>query len=276
MRRRKRRVIVLIGLLMFFGIGAGAISYASYLPRYSVQTIDVEGAQSIPAETIRAYADAIIHDGSRHFISRANIFMFPKVVLENDIAADFPRIASVKVTRPSLLSTTMTITVAERQLYALWCDATQSCYSMDQSGFIFAPALTSASSTGAYIFTGGIATSSNPIGQTFAAGHMPGLVVFLQRLGQSGYSPMGAVVKNDQDFEVPLIAGLPGGQDFSIYASFGEDPDTLINNLQLILSSSALAGKTQDLEYIDLRFGDKVYYKLKGEAQTQASSTKTH
>ena len=115
------------------------------------------------------------------------------------------------------------------------------------------------------MFYGGIATSTaNPIGQSFAPGHVPGIVVLLQKLADAEFAPQGAAVSDTQDFTVPLAVG------YYIKASFGEDSDMLVNDLNLVLSSDALAGKTDQLEYIDLRFGDKVYYKLKGQAQTSA------
>jgi hypothetical protein len=39
--------------------------------------------------------------------------------------------------------------------------------------------------------------------------------------------------------------------------------------LQLVLSSDALTGKESELQYVDLRFGDRVYYKLQGVVQMQ-------
>ena len=67
---------------------------------------------------------------------------------------------------------------------------------------------------------------------------MPGILALLQMLGQAGYTPTGATVENAQDFWVPLTQG------FYIKASFGEDPENIVSNLQLVLSSDSLAGKT--------------------------------
>ena len=41
-----------------------------------------------------------------------------------------------------------------------------------------------------------------------------------------------------------------------------------MKNLQLVLSSGPLKGKDSELEYVDLRFNNRVYYKLKGEVET--------
>ena len=275
-RRRRTRLIILSISVSVLVAAALVASYVSYLPRYSVLSVTVQGlpaqagAQNVAPNLVTDYAESIIYNGSRHFLSRANIFLYPKSLIEKDIPLEFPRIAQATVSSPSFLSNSIVVSVAERQVFALWClpaqagDGNGDCYEMDQSGFIFAQAPANATSSGEYIFSGGVSTSTPPIGQTFAPGHTQGLVAFLQLLGQSGFTPLGADIESDQDFTVPLQQG------FYVYASFGEDPGTLVNDLQLVLSQ-ALSGQQQNLEYIDLRFGDKVYYKLKG--QDEASTT---
>jgi hypothetical protein len=57
---------------------------------------------------------------------------------------------------------------------------------------------------------------------------------------------------------------------FDLKVSFGADPATLVRNLRLVLASEALEGKEADIEYVDLRFGDRVFYKLKGKDQEAA------
>jgi len=134
---------------------------------------------------------------------------------------------------------------------------------MDDGGFVFAEN-EATSSPHEYVFEGGVATSSRPIGQSFVPAHLPGILVLLQTLSQAGLPPTGASVDNEQDFSVPLQNG------FYVKASFGEDAGLLVKNLQLVLSSDALQGKQAEIEYIDLRFGDKVYYKLKGANEVTA------
>lgn len=114
----------------------------------------------------------------------------------------------------------------------------------------------------------GTAPQANPIGRAFAPGHLPGILAFLDQLSRIGLIPLGvAVDDNGSDFVVPLTQG------FAVKASFGQDKNMLVRNLQLILSADALQGKQSDIQYIDLRFGDRAYYKLKssGAVSTPAS-----
>ena len=131
---------------------------------------------------------------------------------------------------------------------------------MDNGGFIFAPSATS-SPAGGIVFTGPLATSTAPIGQTFLQGHFEGITALLSRLTEEGIMPAGVSVENEQDFAVSLAGG------FVIRASFTADADALVRNLQTVLSSDTFLGKKDEIEYIDLRFGNRVYYKNKAGSQ---------
>ena len=268
-RRRRVRALAAFAVFALAGGAAYAVSYASYLPRFTVGELRVTGATTVPQALVKDYAETQLYDGSYRFLSPQNIFLYNPARLAREIAGFFPRIRSVQVTRDSMFATAVTVAVSERQPYALWClDASRaSCYQMDSDGFIFADAGGAASSAPAspsgYVFFGGLdASAQNPIGHSFSAAHLPSILALLQLLAQSSLAPTGAAVVNGQDFIVPLAAG------YYLKASFGEDPRQLVSNLQLVLSSDTLAGKEDQLEYVDLRFGDKVYYKLRGQDQT--------
>jgi hypothetical protein len=325
-RRRRTRYIILGVLVVLIALVTFGISWVSYLPRYSVESVTIVGTDQVPSQDVYDYVESLLHTGGHPFLSKDNIFLYNPKAIAREVVGYFPRIAMVTVSRASLFSNAITVTVTEREPYALWCsDSSQSdCYEMDQTGFIFeqappgsvpAPidatdsasttsdtatstpsAAVSSGQTQQYIFEGGLgmatstadATSSvdveqassspdssagasttqsfiqpaDPIGYTFVGAHMPGIVALLQILGQAGFTPTGATVENDQDFWVPLTQG------FYLKVSFGEDPQAIVSNLQLVLGSDALAGKESELEYVDLRFGDRVYYKLQGTDET--------
>jgi len=251
--------IAAAAFLLLAGI-AYAIHWVSYLPQYSVQEIAVAGTQEVSPSLVRAYVESVLAAGSRPFLSPDNIFFFRPAAIAKDIAGFFPRIASARVSRASLLATAVTVRIQERQPFARWCASPETCYMMDESGFVYAPAeRVLAQPQTAYAFSGGIATSTNPVGKYFAPAHLQGLLSLLSSLGQAGFTPQGAAIQTDQDFSVPLEEG------FELRASFGQDPSQLARDLKLIVSSSALQGKETELEYVDLRFGDRAYYKLKGE-----------
>ncbi len=270
-RRRRVRIYLVLAALIFVAVLAWTISWVSYLPRFNIRNVSVSGTNAVPPNLIEAFVERELSPDSHPYLSPDNIFLFNTGRLSRDIAGFFPLVKSASVSRPSLFSTTLKVAIVERQPFALWCASAESdCYQMDDSGFIFAQApqdaTTTISAATSYIFYGGLATSSIPIGSVFAPAHLPGIVALLQMLSQANFAPQGATVEDDQDFSIPLQQG------FYIKASFGEDAEALVNNLQLVLASDALVGKEGELEYVDLRFGDKVYFKLNGQTQTSTSS----
>ena len=318
-QRRRTRLIAFVVFLFLMIVAAFGLSYASYLPRYMVHDFRIAGTQTVPSDLVARYVDTQLNPGVRPFFSRNNILMYDPRSLQASIVGFFPRIKSATVSRASMLATAITVTVQERQEFALWCAGLASggrsdssdCYSMDESGFIFAPA---ASSSRGLIFSGGFSASvdsttstnsgqasspqaasstaqdssetssstvpqsipihsidseqaglpqANPIGRSFAPGHLPGILALFDQLTQIDLTPTGASVDDNRtDFVVSLSQG------FDIKASFGQDAAGLVRNLQLILSADVLQGKQSDIQYVDLRFGDRAYYKLKGSTST--------
>lgn len=276
-RRRKLRMIVLPFLIILLAGAAYGVHYASYLPQFRISTIQVQGAQDVSPSLIRALVVSRLDDGSHPFIARDNLFMLDTAKLSAEIVGFFPRIRVAHVSRSLAAAGVLTVSVEEREPYARWCadPAQADCYVMDDGGFIYAPVSALASSTASttalapatsYIFGGGIDATSSPVGSRFATAHLPGIVAFLKGLGDEGFVVRGATLQGDDDFMVQLQDG------FVLMASFGQNAADLGRNLRLVLGSDDLSGRAKDLEYVDLRFGNRVYYKLRGEKQT-ASST---
>lgn len=267
-RRRKARALIALATLLLLAACVWGVGWASYLPQFTMQSIQVVGAKKVPADLIQRYVDSFLYDGSRPFISRRSIFVYPRADLEKAVQDNFPHISSAKVSRVAFLATAATMSIEERESYARWCSARPAdsevvatrCYTMDDSGFIFEERGVGGAPD--YIFYGGISASEDPIGQRFVPGHFPGITALLKLLGQAGLDAEAITIDGKQDMLITLAKG------FTLKISFGQDATALIRSLQLILSSEPLKGREGELEYIDLRFDNRVYYRLKGEAET--------
>jgi len=259
-RRRRRLIWLAVSVVLLLGFGYG-ISYASYLPQFSVQSFEVQGAKKLEPEQIRAHAEAVVFDGASRLFSRANVFLYPKTEIEASLKEKFPRIESVKVARDSISSTAVIITIREREPYARWCETDAGCYAMDRAGYIFVPIdATSTELISQYVFHGALSATTSPVGQTYLPGKLSSLLALLDRLAEAGFTPRDVSVEGE-DFAITL------GQGFELRASFGVNVAELVRDIDLVLSSDSLRDKQNQLEYVDLRFGNRVYYKLKGEGQ---------
>ena len=275
----RARIWAIVFVLSCVAVVVAMLHYLSFMPRYNVQSIVATGASRTTAIEIEEYAYNYIHRGNRLLFSSSNIFLYQPSRVRDALLTQFPPLKSARVGRSSPLSTTVEIALEEREAYALWCESIARCYDMDKDGFVFAPLEASSNSgttsdgkpltgfaqsggshSSPYVFYGGISdASSAPIGSHFAEGHFEGLLTFLESLAHEGFTPEGARVENERDMTIQLK------NSFYLKASFGESAQDLVKNLQLVLASDTLKDKHGQIEYIDLRFGDRVYYKLRGD-----------
>jgi hypothetical protein len=101
--------------------------------------------------------------------------------------------------------------------------------------------------------------AGNPLGHSVSSARFPSLQSLVDALGQAGYAVAHADIDKNGDL------GFTTQEGFTIYAASGAEPLALVRDLKLVLDSDTLQGKTPDLEYVDLRFGNRVFYKLKGQ-----------
>lgn len=262
-------LVILFVVAVIVGV-TYSLSFISYLPQLSIQRVMVAGAKEMRPELVRAYVETKLFGGRRTLLSETNVFLYPRREIERALPEYFPRIRNAKISRESLFATALMISLEEWQPFARWCSGEpsstveESCYVMNETGFIFAP-LTDEHVTAPYVFRGELSstTPSSPstttfVGRMYLPGHFAGVLAFVERLGQAGFLPREVTAGSSQDFSVKLESG------FSIRASFGADIGALVKNLQLVLASESFRGKETQIEYIDLRFGNRVYYKLKG------------
>jgi cell division septal protein FtsQ len=266
-RRRKQRVLIALAIVMVVAAVGYGVHRASYLPQVTIDHVEIAGVEHMPTRLVKAYVESVLKDGSYHIIARDNIFVYPKRVLESAVTSFFPRIRSAVVSRESLIAQAITVTIVERTPLATWCgqtpaDGDRPCYLLDESGFIFADASsTRAVAAKPYVFTGGVERVDAPIGTYFEEDHIAGIIALIRLLESAGYAPLGADVIDGRDFHVPLEAG------HLLKLSYGVSPSTIAHNLELVLVSETLTENREAIEYIDLRFGNRVYYKLRSEEE---------
>lgn len=137
-------------------------------------------------------------------------------------------------------------------------DAHEDCFFMDSSGYIFAPQqqlVETKTPTLPYVFSGGLLPGIETVGQYFLRGRLYDSVSFLKKLERAGFTPLGLTVMNEKDFSVPLAEGP------ELYVPFDTDTTNVISRLESALAADGMREKVGTLEYIDLRFGNRVYYK---------------
>ncbi|MDO8523961.1 MAG: FtsQ-type POTRA domain-containing protein [bacterium] len=268
-RRRLMWVKVAAGTTVV-AVSVALVFYVSHLPSIMIATVDVSGTNLVSADQVRSVASEKLSGSYIYLVPHANVFLAPVRSIVTAIEQSFPPVASVSVSRNNL--TTLHVAIMERKPTALWCagipsgeisadgnasstsaHAESGCYLMDSGGFVFAKS----SGTEGYVrFYGTL--SGNPIGRRYLSGDFASLDTIVKDIGESIHrTPEDVLVDNDSK-DVSL-AFSEGGILRFIRTT---DRQTVLENVASVFGSQGFK-QNPDFEYVDFRFGDKVYVKFK-------------
>lgn len=284
LREKKRRqriwrfVLTIVGAMVVLG----ALVYWSGHTFFRINQLIVNDLQYIE----RADAELVIKEQleGRYIglFARANSFIFPRREIERALQESFPSIKDVdadfrgrKVIR---------ITIEEYEPVARWCDIAvtpaprlahveeeeqasalpqipesrngQTCYYMNSNAVIFTEA--PAADLEQYVTFYGYITN-DPLRDTYVSPEKVGdllqlikLIRRVQIVGQEVWTTTG---------EVFAIVTEPGTK---LYLDSEDDVVSVFSNLQTVIDRDAInAAQFANINYIDLRFGNRVFYKLR-------------
>jgi hypothetical protein len=261
-RRRARalRFAVLVFLFCVFVV-AGTVALA-HAPFWRIKKVNVVGNESIASSTIASFVQEKLKGQWGYVLPKDNILLYPKASLRAELLTHFPMLRSA-VLKAENFSTLM-VEVGERKPHALWCgerrSAGDACVLLDDAGIAYGGAVSFAGS--AYLHYYGKATEAGPAKQylsedTFRAVDAVALAVAAD---MSEDTLIYIEVDSEQDVHLGFKSG------FVVIYPLDESGAAILERLKLARSAEPFATRSlSDFQYLDLRFGDKLYYKLKGE-----------
>lgn len=271
---RRMRFFALFGFL--FLVLIALFIFAANHPRFQLTSVVVSGNEVVDADDVIAHADAFLAGKYLYSIPHRNAFFYPKKKILADLVESYPRFKEVAVYRRDL--NTLLINVVELRGQALWCasetDSPEDarCYFTDDTGKIIDTAPYYSGNVYARFLGGGIAPEdSNPLGKNFiTSAQFTALLSFASRITAMGF-PVKSIHVGSADEEDSLSIDLGGGHTAKFRFLPSDDYGTIADNLALALSKqelgSAVKNDRANLEYFDLRFTNKVYYKFSDQTQ---------
>lgn len=265
-KKRKRRFIIAGAISFSFFLVVGLLSYISHRKEFRINRVILFGGILVKEEDVEAKALSFMNGSYFWLFPKNNAFVYPKDDLENYLKENFKRIDTIDIQRKGFEK--LSIIITERKHFAIWCKELpkanpedEECYFMDKNSTVFAPAPNF--SGDAYFKYYGLITNNNPLGLEYISSstkflEISDFVVFVKSLS---IRPLYIVSKADGDFAMKL----PGGAE--IFFDLKEPLSKTSENLSLLFNTAELKNLNRSnlpLEYIDLRFGNKLYYKLKG------------
>ena len=279
---QKRRRAIIVRLVLLFVLIAAVITLAVVVIRldaFKVQEISVAGNREISADDIRNVAEEYATGSVGFIFPKSNILLYPVGTVEASLKLKYPQLSEVLVTRAGLSA--IHVQVLERQPRAMWCKSESlsddECFLIDEKGYIYSKTtpdilaiLPSASSTPLIYFYGGVddATTTSPIGMTLrTTSRFLDILALVRNIQDSKLDAFGVLIVDAHEFSVLLSDGA------ELLFSDARPLDESFANLKTALSSDAFkatsskatsaSSTSKGFEYIDTRFGNKVFFKMK-------------
>jgi hypothetical protein len=294
-RRRRARnrflttLIILIVLITAGGFGS------LWFPEVRIQHVQAGGPDS---DGMQSIASSVIQGAYHYIVPRSSIFFFPENDIRAQILAQYPDISAVSISRVSF--NTIAVVSIPREAALTWCGPTYTpgqpilpqpvttdasstastaptpsaptCYSADAEGIIFAPlsdeVASSSNALRIYDPLASGADSTTPLGATIGeANTIPNALQFVKAIRSLG---------------VPIVALVIRGDEADLYAQSGTRITYVLGQEEVSAQLAEAAFPSLNLndgslEYVDLRFAGKVYFKKFGaSASSEATSTASH
>ncbi|MDR3519270.1 MAG: hypothetical protein P4L63_00020 [Candidatus Pacebacteria bacterium] len=285
-----------LGILVVFIL----LAFLSRLSSLNIQNIEVTGNQIVDTNAIKQEIEQEMSGKYFWLFPKTNIFLYPQNMIVKDLQNKFKRLENISLSIKN--DKTLAVSVSERKALYTWCGNTppsvsnvgiqqdesltsvNTCYFVDENGYIFDQApyfsgevyfkLYGAPDVGRQDAStrptsGGLSTDGNdsdPSGSYFSEQYFKQLIVFKNILVGFGLKSISLYVTPDQDAEVFLANQAPSTNEPEIIFKLNGDYDNIAENLEAALTTEPLQtqfkNKYSTLQYIDLRFGNKVYYKF--------------
>lgn len=254
--RIKRRSKAKHFFSVLFKVGLPAFLFASaiYVLRadfIQLKKVEISGNKEIKTEQIEKLALNSMTGNYFWFIPKSNMLLFDEKDLAAKILEEFKRAESAKVSKS--VRGSLEVAIKERRGDFIWCSASEECFLMDRNGLIFVDALRK-EIAGKIIFRGGIA--GDPIMKNFTeAETMQNYLKASEILGNAGFNVLSI------NLELPNKAVFET-ETGDIFLNPEEDLSDSVSNAILLITEIKSKNPSAIFEYIDARFGNKVFYKL--------------
>ncbi len=263
-------------------LSLGAI-YVLKLEMLQIRDVQVETNGALDTKEVAAWLWDELHTSMFGLVARTNTLLLHTGALEERLKEQFPRIQNVYVHRIGF--TTLQARIVEREPAALWCgdvvppiaymdSATRmlraeeswgTCFLVDEGGFIYARSP---------IYTGslfpryyGSLETAEPLGQQLLVQKkFVRWQQFFEILEDYSFEPVALLFVDDRDVEFYLGNGL------RVLAGREDDTHQIVRRLSASLEAEAI-DLQRNIEYVDLRFGAKVFIRYVDEEENSPAET---
>lgn len=266
----KNKIITYSIILFICVLG---ISIASRIKALNINNVIVSGNKVVDSASIEKVVKNNLNGHYLGILPKTNFIIYPKNKIKIDLQNDFKRIKDITLNNENIKN--LEININEYEGKYLYCGNvipelnskdTQKCYFMDNNGYIFdeAPYF----SGEIYFKFYGLVNSitENPSGNYYNNEIFAKLIEFKTLIEKMDLKPTYIWLNNQDEIYVSLSKNGKMEINPIIILKKDSNLEKMAENLKAAVITEPLKTKLEknydDLKYIDLKFGNKVYYKF--------------
>lgn len=252
------RIIFDILLIAFAGISVYVLFFSSYL---KINRLILEGIQELDYESVVAQINSNLEGQYFKAIPHNNFILFSERRLKRDLKDKFKKIESVEAKKK--FPDTIMVKITERKALMLWCSF-GPCYIVDEKGFAYSEA----DFESPEIKENNLIRLADVSAQPVNLGEKvldPEYIQFVLSIKEK--------IREALDIEISEEYFTKSAVAQEVQVKTNEGWDTYFNSqlpisqsietLKIFLDEKMNGIERGKLEYVDLRIGNKVYYKFK-------------
>lgn len=252
-KKRKKIWTKIIIVFAFLIILAGGIIWSFYLDYFRIKNINIEGNYILNKQEMEENIKNSISGKVFYLLPKNNIFIASTEEINNNLADNFLRIKNLEVAKN--FPDSLDIKISERKTYGLFCQGNE-CFFLDRDGYVFSKSIFVSGDI--FIKFLDERENNNITFKTYLLdiNKFAKIRDFIDGLKTESVMISQVVFKKDGLYEFQTE------EDWYILLSERSDYKISRDNLKITLENQ-IKEKRSELEYIDLRLENKVFYKFK-------------
>ncbi|HEY4515657.1 MAG TPA: hypothetical protein VJH67_00495 [Candidatus Paceibacterota bacterium] len=252
--KRKSKFYLVMGVLFLFLAG---IVLLARLPALQIKEIKISETKRVPSSVLKEIVQSHIKGNYFGIFPKSNFMLYPKNDIKEEIMTKLPALLEAEV--DTEIDRNLYIRVNERLASALWCSSSSNCFYMDEQGFIFARAMNMDGLMKYYglVDQGG----SSILGKSYGeVGFFSELRKFTENVESLGFRLERVNVVSESRAELHFSTG-----SYLLFLPDDKNKEELFGNIKLFIENSKASngGVIPPFEYIDARYGNKIFFKVK-------------
>ncbi len=269
-KNARKKFIIFSVIFVFIILG---LSFAFRIPAFNINDIVISGNSIVDTKDI----EKIVKDEiSGHYLlvfPKTNFLIYPKNSIKDNLADNYKRLKTISLNVENFR--TLVINVSEYKGEYLWCgenlpnrisSINKKCYFMDEVGYVFDEAPYFSGEVYSKFYGNDGPSDENPIGVFFMKEKFADVSNFKKAIEKMSLKPTSFWTTDDKE-NGNFAISREGELGPKIIFKMKSDYAKLAENLQAAISTeplhSDLQTKLSSLIYLDLRYGNKVYFKFK-------------